>query len=66
MASKHLDKLVKSFISGSSNPAGAFDQFSDLQDPTYMTFKIDFFPDMGMSMPDDLYSTGGLFRKGKA
>jgi len=63
MASKHLDKLVKSFISGSSNPAGAFDQFSDLQDPTYMTFKLDFFPDMGMSMPDDLYSTGGLFRK---
>lgn len=63
MASKHLDKLVKSFVSGSSNPAGAFDSFSDLQDPTYMTFKLDFFPDMGMSIPDDLYSTGGLFRK---
>jgi len=64
MASRHLDKLVKSFISGSSNPAGNFDSFKDLQDPTYMTFKLDFFPDMGMSMPDDLYSTGGLFRKG--
>ena len=63
MASKHLDKLVKSFISGSSNPAGKFDPFNDLQDPTYMTFKLDFFPDMGMSMPDDLYSAGGLFRK---
>jgi len=61
--SNHLDKLVKSFIAGSSNPAGAFDSFKDLQDPTYMTFRLDFFPDMGMSMPDDLYSTGGLFRK---
>ncbi len=63
MASRHLDKLVKSFISGSSNPAGSFDPFADLQDPTYLTFKIDFFPDLGLSIPDDAYSSGGLFRK---
>lgn len=64
MASNHTDKLVKSFLSGTSDPhsGGAFDQFSDLQDPTYITFKLDFFPDKGMGFPDDAYSSGGLFR----
>lgn len=63
MGSNHTDKLIKSFISGSSNPLTPYDAFSDLQDPTFLSFKIDFFPDMGSSIPDDQYSSGGLFRK---
>ena len=68
MASQHLDKLVKSFLSGSSNPlVPGFDPFYDLQDPTFLTFKIDFFPDGGFSVPDYTgYSSGGLFRKANA
>ena len=62
MASRHIDKLVRSFISGSSDPHGPFDRYADLQDPTFMSFKIDFFPDGGISTPTDVYSTGGLFR----
>ncbi len=57
-----LDKLVRSFLHG-SNPHTEFDPFKDLQDPTYLSFKIDFFPDGGMSIPDDAYSSGGLFRR---
>jgi hypothetical protein len=62
MASRHLDKLVKEFISGSSNPYVKYDQFSDLQDPTFLSFNINFFPDDGFSSPTDSYSSGGLFR----
>lgn len=62
MASGHLDKLVRSFISGSSDPNGEYNPFADTQDPTYLSFKIDFFPDLGLSMPDDAYSSGGLLR----
>ena len=62
MASRHLDTLVRDFISGSSNPYTKFDPFKDLQDPTFMSFKIDFFPDGGLSLPTDAYSSGGLFR----
>jgi hypothetical protein len=62
MASRHTDKLVKSFIAGSSNPMTGFDPFADLQDPTFLSFKLDFFPDLGYSTPEDMYSTGGLFR----
>ena len=61
--SRHIDKLVKSFLSGSSNPNLLYDKFADLQDPTYLSFKLDFFPDGGYSTPDDAYSAGGLFRK---
>ena len=61
MASKHLDSLVRSFLSG-SNAFSDFDPFVDLQDPTYMSFKIDFFPNQGLSIPKDAYSSGGLFR----
>jgi hypothetical protein len=61
-----LDQLTRDFLIGTSNPynlkPNAFDQFSDLQDPTYLTFRIDFFPDGGLSMPDDAYSSGGLLR----
>ena len=62
MASRHLDTLVRDFISGSSSPHVAYDPFKDLQDPTFMSFKIDFFPDGGLSLPTDAYSSGGLFR----
>lgn len=62
MPSFHRDKLVKSFLETSS-PMVPFNPFADLQDPTYVTFKLDFFPDTGLSMPDDGYSMGGLFRK---
>ena len=62
MASRHLDTLVRDFISGSSSPHTPFDSFKDLQDPTFMSFKIDFFPDGGLSLPSDAYSSGGLFR----
>lgn len=61
-----LDQLTRDFLIGTSNPyklgPDAFDQFTDLQDPTYLTFKLDFFPDGGLSMPDDSYSSGGLLR----
>lgn len=61
-----LDSLTRKFLIGTSNPYKQgdtrFDQFSDLQDPTYLTFKLDFFPDGGFSMPDDSYSSGGLLR----
>jgi hypothetical protein len=62
MASRHLDTLVRDFISGSSNPYTKFDHFADLQDPTFLSFKLDFFPDGGLSLPTDAYSSGGLFR----
>jgi hypothetical protein len=62
MASRHLDKLVKDFISGSSNPYAEYDAFADAQDPTFLSFYIDFFPDGGRSIPTDYYSSGGLFR----
>lgn len=62
MASQHLDKLVRSFLSGGKNTQ-ELDKFADLQDPTFLSFKIDFFPDLGFSFPDDTYSSGGLFRK---
>lgn len=61
MAGK-IDKLVRSFLS-SSNSVTEFDRFKDLQDPTYMSFKVDFFPLLGMSYLDDSYSSGGLFRR---
>jgi hypothetical protein len=61
-----LDSLTRQFLIGTSNPytndGTRFDQFKDLQDPTYLTFKLDFFPDGGYSMPDDSYSSGGLLR----
>ena len=63
MASRHIDKLVREFISGSSSPYDKFDEFNDLQDPTFLTFKVDFFPDGGLSIPYDAFSSGGLFRK---
>ena len=66
MAAQHSDKLVRSFLTG-SNPSGVtpagLNVFDGIQDPTYMSFKLDFFPDGGNSYPDDLYSSGGLFRK---
>lgn len=61
-SSQHIDKFVRSFISGGNN-SQKFDKFVDLQDPTYLSFKIDFFPDLGYSFTDDTYSAGGLFRK---
>jgi hypothetical protein len=61
MASKHIDKLVRSFL-GSSQAVTEFDQFNDLQDPTYVSFRINFFPVNGMSILDDEYSSGGLLR----
>ena len=63
MASRHLDSLVKKFISGSSDPYTPFSKFDDLQDPTFLSFRIDFFPDGGYSLPTDAYSSGGLFRE---
>ena len=66
MPAKHLDLLTRDFLSGSSNPYRPFDSFYDLQDPTFLSFKIDFFPDLGMSMPTDAYSAGGLFRPSTA
>jgi len=68
MPARHLDKLVKSFLTVGSDPTPTdlgFKPFNDLQDPTYLSFKIDFFPDLGYSVPDDIYSTGGLFREAK-
>jgi len=62
MPAKHIDLLTREFLSGSSNPYRTWDPFHDLQDPTYLSFKVDFFPDLGLSMPLDAYSTGGLFR----
>lgn len=62
MASRHLDVLVRDFISGSGNPYAAYDPFNDLQDPTFLSFYIDFFPDGGRSIPTDFYSSGGLLR----
>lgn len=58
-----IDKFVRSFLQSSSNPSTPYDPYTDLQDPTYLSFKLDFFPDAGFSYPDDAYSTGGLFRK---
>ena len=57
-----IDKLTRSFLTGTSNPFYPFDQFNDLQDPTYMSFKLNFFPQIGLGMLDDSYSTSGLFR----
>ena len=62
MASRHLDLLVRDFISGSGNPYAAYDPFNDLQDPTFLSFYVDFFPDGGRSIPTDFYSSGGLLR----
>ena len=64
MPSPHLDILTKQFLSG-AEPISAtdkFDPFKHVQDPTYITFNLDFFPDGGESFPDDYYSSGGLFR----
>jgi hypothetical protein len=58
-----IDQLLRSFLQSSSNPSTPYDQHKDLQDPTYLSFKLDFFPDAGFSYPDDAYSSGGLFRK---
>lgn len=63
MASRHLDRLVRDFISVTSSPYDKFNPFTDLQDPTFMSFKVDFFPDGGLSIPIDAFSTGGLFRR---
>lgn len=62
MAGK-IDKLVRSFLQDTSNPSSDFDAFKDLQDPTFMSFKLDFFPDNGNSMTEDAYSAGGLLRQ---
>jgi len=62
MPAQHIDLLTRKFLSGSSNPYREWDKFHDLQDPTFLSFRIDFFPDLGLSMPLDAYSTGGLFR----
>lgn len=64
MGSLHNDKLLRSFVSGIANEE--FNSFNDLQDPTYLTFKLDFFPDLGLSTPNDFYSSGGLFRPSKS
>ncbi len=58
-----LDKLTRSFLQQTSNPHTPFDSFTDVQDPTFFSFRVDFYPDGGLSMPDDAYSSGGLFRK---
>jgi len=68
MAKYLLDKLTRSFLVGTSNPYGTwsestFDAFKDVQDPTFLTFRLDFFPDGGLSMPTDSYSSGGLLRE---
>ena len=62
MAAEKLDKLVRSFLAKTSNPNLPYDPFADLQDPTFLSFKIDFFPDGGLSIPEDAVSSGGLFR----
>lgn len=62
MSYRKLDKLTRAFLIGSSNPLTKFDPFADLQDPTFMSFKINFFPDLGIGALDDLYSSSGLFR----
>jgi hypothetical protein len=62
MSAQHIDLLTREFLSGSSNPYRKWEPFHDLQDPTFLSFKIDFFPDLGLSMPLDAYSSGGLFR----
>jgi hypothetical protein len=63
MATGKIDKLLRSFLQDTSNASLPYDQFKDLQDPTYLSFRLDFFPDAGFSLPDDAYSSGGLFRK---
>lgn len=62
MSERKLDKLTRAFLTGSSNPLTRFDPFADLQDPTFMSFRINFFPDLGIGALDDLYSSNGLFR----
>jgi hypothetical protein len=61
MGALHLDKLTRSFLEVGRDPSN-FNAFSDLQDPTYLSFRLDFFPDDGLSFPDDSYSSGGLLR----
>ena len=56
------DKLLRSFVTGGAGTNGSFNMFNDIQDPTFMSFKLDFFPDGGYSYPEDTYSSGGLFR----
>lgn len=65
-----IDKLVRGFLQSGDprrDDAKSVDQlvFNDIQDPTFLTFKLSFFPDAGYSFPDDEYSAGGLFRKSK-
>jgi hypothetical protein len=63
MGALHLDKLTRSFLSvGRDNSQNGYDPFNDLQDPTFLSFRLDFFPDGGLSFPDDSYSSGGLLR----
>lgn len=63
MAVQKLDKLVRSFLTGISDQIGSeFDAFKHVQDPTYMSFKLNFFPLLGTGYLDDSYSACGLFR----
>ena len=63
MAVQKLDRLTRSFLTQTSNPLLDFDPFVDVQDPTYVSFKLDFFPHLGYGVLDDSYSACGLFRR---
>ena len=56
-----LDKVTRDFLTYNSN-VGQPDMFMEAQDPTYMSFRLDFFPDNGWSLQPDVISAGGLFR----
>ena len=67
MASKvgKLDNLTRQFLS-TSDPNVPISQqtlFNAVQDPTYVSFKLDFFPHYGAGLLDDSYSAAGLFSK---
>ena len=66
MAARHLDKLTRAFLQTSSlQDTKIFNAFTDIQDPTYVSFRLNFFPDAGYGVVRDSYSSNGLFRPAK-
>lgn len=64
MAVGKYDNLTKKFIETSASGQSDKSLFDEVQDPTFMTFKIDFFPDNGNSATaNDGFSLGGLLRR---